>query len=489
MASLLHTYSPEKLIGRVYTPSHIVEKILDDIGFDNEDILGKQVIDPACGDGQFLIEVARRIIRFSTVENLQLNLSKIHGWDIDEHAVNECINNLNKVISPYNIRIEWNVSLRNSLYKIPTQAAFDFVVGNPPYIRIQHLDLSLRSYLQREYICCKSGSTDAYIAFFELAYQLLSENGICGFITPNSYLYSDTAKTLRNLFITYGCIKQISNFGSIQLFDGASTYSAITVFSKKSNPSFLFEEAYSKFDFLSKLYPCSELRLSYPWQLSATKEVSREGIRLGDIASIHVGITTLCDPAYIFKIRNYNEDFVVAQTKYCGDILIESGILRPIIKASTFKAITTETSHILFPYELIHDRYQILPEVQLKSKFPKAYQYLKRIKFILDQRDNGKINSVAWYAFGRSQGLNIGGGTKIIFPPISKHPTFIVDDSESLFYSGYCIKYNGDNEKLAVKLNSRKMEDYISLSSRDFRGGYKGYNKKVVQEFRIENIQ
>lgn len=470
----------------MYTPTHIVEKILDDMGYNTQNILGKNVIDPACGDGQFLIEVAKRIIHFSGIDDLQLNLSKIHGWDIDANVVNMCIKNLNNLVEPLDIKVDWKIVQRDSFIKSATRHIFEFVVGNPPYIRIQHLDSATRSYLQHNYICCRSGSTDAFIAFFELAYDLLSDHGVCGFITPNSYLYSDTAKTLRNLFITYGCIRQISNFGSLQLFDGVSTYSAITIFSKKSNSEFRFEEAYTKFDFFVKNYPIFELKLSFPWQLSATKTISQYGTRLGDIASIHVGITTLCDPAFIFNIRNYSPDHVIAETKFCGDVVIESAILRPIIKASTFKAITTDIKYIIFPYELINNRYEIIQENKLQELFPKAYSYLKKIKSLLDKRDNGKPNIVSWYAYGRSQGLNITSGKKILFPPISKKPTFIVDDSDSLFYSGYCIKFNGNIEGLAKELNSQKMADYISLSSRDFRGGYKGYNKKVVQEFKIE---
>ena len=62
MASLVKNYNQEKLFGKIYTPQHIVEKILDDVGFSGSSILGKLIIDPACGDGQFLTEIVKRII-------------------------------------------------------------------------------------------------------------------------------------------------------------------------------------------------------------------------------------------------------------------------------------------------------------------------------------------------------------------------------------------------------------------------------------------
>lgn len=486
MASLIKEFTQEKLFGKVYTPNFIVDKMLDDIGYVSPAVLGKSILDPACGDGQFLVEIVKRIIQHSGVDQLAANLSYVHGWDIDRVAVCKCIENLDRLILGLGVQVRWNIQIRDSLINNCRTESFDFIVGNPPYVRIQHMDLLTRQYLQRHYICCQSGSTDAFIAFFELSLRLLSQNGVCGFITPNSYLYSRTACNLRNLFITHACIKKISNYGHFQVFDGASTYSAITIFTKQRNTGFLYEEAYSKFDFLSKYFCQDTLRISKPWQLSVSKTIDNSGLRLGDIASIHVGITTLCDKAYIFKIRHYNDSYVIAESKLVGDVLIESELVKPIIKASTFKALVTETDHILLPYKLVGSAYQIIPEDLLKESFPKAYKYLTSIRHLLDRRDNGKPNAVAWYAFGRSQGLVAQKGSKIVFPPISKTPTFIIDDSESLIYSGYCIKYKGDIQLLASQLNSQSMQDYISISSRDFRGGYKGYNKAVVQEFRVQ---
>jgi hypothetical protein len=119
-----------------------------------------------------------------------------------------------------------------------------------------------------------------------------------------------------------------------------------------------------------------------------------------------------------------------------------------------------------------------------------AYNYLFSVKDELDKRDNGKNNAVAWYAFGRSQGLDTSFGKKILFSPINNKPNFIlVENEECTFYSGYCIKYKGDYLFLLEQLNSQRLADFISVSSRDFRGGWKAYNKKSLEEFIIINHQ
>ncbi|MDR2439888.1 MAG: hypothetical protein LBE12_11030, partial [Planctomycetaceae bacterium] len=101
----------------------------------------------------------------------------------------------------------------------------------------------------------------------------------------------------------------------------------------------------------------------------------------------------------------------------------------------------------------------------------------------------GLPNSVAWYAFGRSQGLNTSFGEKIIFSPMNCKPNFIYyPNPDATFYSGYCIKkINGFSiEKLLFQLNSDRMDKFVSMSSRDFRGGWKAYNKKIIENFEVE---
>lgn len=77
----------QKKLGKVYTPEFIVKKILNDIEYTNENILGKKILDPACGDGKFLIEIVKRIIQFSPTNTLKENLQFVYGWDIDRNEM------------------------------------------------------------------------------------------------------------------------------------------------------------------------------------------------------------------------------------------------------------------------------------------------------------------------------------------------------------------------------------------------------------------
>jgi adenine-specific DNA-methyltransferase len=179
---------------------HIVDKILKDSGFYESDLTDKIILDPACGDGRFLVPIVEYIIENTHTSQIKSRLEQIHGWDIDKEAIKLCRQNLDNLIKPLGIAVDWNLKRCDALKQKNTKKRFHFIVGNPPYIRIQHLPEEQRKFIQNQFSFCQSGSTDAYLAFFQLASMLLAEDGICGFITPNSWLTSETGKPLRAYF-------------------------------------------------------------------------------------------------------------------------------------------------------------------------------------------------------------------------------------------------------------------------------------------------
>ncbi len=489
MASLTRTYTQKKLLGKVYTPAHIVEKILDEVGIQGPGLLGKSILDPACGDGRFLIEVVQRIIHFSPIEHLTDNLNQVHGWDVDKAALADCKAALDELVAPFGVRISWNLSKKDALLLHRDTRQFDFIIGNPPYIRIQHLPETQRVYLQSNYHFCRSGSTDTFVAFFELSHRLLSPIGRCGFITPNSYFFSETARPLRRYFEEKQNLYLITNYGSVRVFDNTGTYAAITIFGTLSTSSFCYEVSNEKFEYQRRQIGYDELKQNDLWQLSVQKASQEEGARLGDLCRISVGVTTLSDKIYLFRVQKYLPGGLVSVVSKNGvEAILEKEILKPIIKASRLKKEDTGISeYILFPYQKNEaGKNTILSETKLKTNFPQAYAYLVSQKGNLDRRDNGKKNAVAWYAFGRAQSLDTCFGKKIIFSPMNREPNFIFSENpDALIYSGYFIKYDGEYSKLLAVLNSAKMADYMAIAGRDFRGGWKGYSKKILENFRI----
>lgn len=54
--------SKHKTLGQVFTPTWIVSEILNLVGYNDDTILNKYILEPSCGDGVFLLEIVERYI-------------------------------------------------------------------------------------------------------------------------------------------------------------------------------------------------------------------------------------------------------------------------------------------------------------------------------------------------------------------------------------------------------------------------------------------
>ena len=56
-----------KSLGQVFTPNWIVSEILDLVGYNNESILDKYILEPSSGDGAFLLEIVKNDWSFTNI--------------------------------------------------------------------------------------------------------------------------------------------------------------------------------------------------------------------------------------------------------------------------------------------------------------------------------------------------------------------------------------------------------------------------------------
>ncbi|TXH54926.1 MAG: methyltransferase [Bacteroidia bacterium] len=128
-----------------------------------------------------------------------------------------------KKIKPFN----W----QKAFPEIFKQGGFDAVIGNPPYVMLQNLetrevfDYSLRKFESAKY------KIDTYQIFTEQSVKLLKENGLLGFITPNTFLKNIHSEPLRK-FILNNCIIQEILLFNYSVFAAASVDTCIFIFKK-----------------------------------------------------------------------------------------------------------------------------------------------------------------------------------------------------------------------------------------------------------------
>jgi adenine-specific DNA-methyltransferase len=487
-----------KTLGQVFTPDWIIKEILDLIDYQGEKILNKYILEPSSGDGAFLIEIVKRYIascRSKNFQNVEIKegLEKhIYAIELDEFEFNKSIENLDKLVENLGIteKINWSIFNENTLnfYK-GYNGFFDFIVGNPPYIRIHNLNNETRELIKKEFKFSE-GTIDIYLSFFEMGFKMLKKDGLLGFITPNSFLHNSSYQLFRDYLKKEKKLKTLIDFKANKVFKGYSTYTAITIFDlNNQNEFFEYKELENeKIELKNRVNFANLNKLDWSFtdqenEFFLTDLNSDKNSSIKDFFDVQYGFATLRDKIYLGTIKNYDENIV-----WFNDYLLEKDLLRKVVKGSKFKGKINENERILFPYEFINNKYIIIPEKKLATLYPKTYSYLLENKIELESRDLDK--GALWYEFGRSQGVQTIHNEKIVLSTlVNGKIDFYKIPKEVLMYSGLFIIKNkpfSDWKIIEDTLSSDEFYKYIRLTGKDFSGGYKSVTSKQIKEFKIK---
>ena len=509
---LLIPQEDKKTNGAFFTPPYIVDFIVRQVSPQ----VNEKVADLSCGSGAFILGLLRYYTDVLGVSATECVKKNIYGADILNYNVNRCklLVVLFGFLKGENIKEKDIHVIQTDSLKHKWNTTFDAVVGNPPYVKFQDLDETLRNYLFTNWETTKLGTYNLYFAFFELGYKLLKSNGRLGYITPNNFFTSLSGEYLRHYFQNKQCIYSIIDFNSTKVFD-VQTYTAITFINKRKNESILYDRIdddetpqsfLNNIELTENLY--KELSVK-KWRLLCGDErkniyaIENSGDSLKSLFNICVGIATLKDDAYTFVPYQEDGKYYFIKEKDGIEYKIEKGATRPLVKISDMKSqedVEKNKKRIIFPYYLdVNNRATLYEEKELKSLFPFCYQYLLTKKEILANRGKGNHVYEPFYQYGRLQTMN-KKGMKLLTPTFSLYPRFLVDNhSDGLFTNGYGIYPNNKETSLFPNpitleenfdvvqkiLNSSIMHYYVKKTSVSIEGGYPCYQKNFIEKFTI----
>ncbi len=96
----------------------------------------------------------------------------------------------------YHNAFEWRFEFPEVLNDEGDFLGFDCIIGNPPYIRQEHIK-DIKPLLEKQYQDFYNSTADIYTYFFALSYHLLKEKGFSAFITSNKYARAKYGAKLR----------------------------------------------------------------------------------------------------------------------------------------------------------------------------------------------------------------------------------------------------------------------------------------------------
>lgn len=392
---------------------------------------------------------------------------------------------------------------------------FDIVIANPPYIGEKgHKDIFApvkKSVLKQFYL----GKMDFSYFFFHLALNLLKNNGICSFITENSYITATGGLSLRKDFQDRASILNLVNFNELKIFKSAlGQYNMITLLRKSDNKdvscdiadvhrkgfltSSIFNGIVSKTDnqvlyysaLQKDLYEGEECYIrmctedSHSVLFNILSKVKKTNEILGDICCVNTGIMGGCDFVNKKNIRYIpNEEKIlqdiqegdgvfVLDNTYSRDLVQiknfnETTLLKPFFKNSDIRKYYTSgkfIKFIVFSSDSCSDEQQRI----IQKNLQRFRGILRKIRQINNE------SLAKWHILRRGASHpQIFALPKIVVPQRSSENTFGYNESEwyaasDVFFitkakKGYKLKY------ILALLNSKLY--YVWLYNRGKRKG------------------
>lgn len=473
---------------QIYTPSKVVNFMLDNVGFNNKcGIEGKHIIDNSCGNGNFLVEIVKRIFQFIPNIDREYLETYVHGIEIDEPAYNEAINRLNKIATEHNIsNVKWDVRNSNALRTTDFDNSMDYVVGNPPYCNVHHMSKENYDLLKTEFFFCSDGMTDLYIGFFEKGIQMLNSNGILGYITPNSWLTSNAGYWLRDHLYSHNSLQKIYNFDTDKLFNDATTFTCITIID--NNRSFDDDNIvvyHGNFNDLSdNKQHCSvvdkhDIYVSEKILTNLKDDVIRHIIdyEIKDYDKRFIvknGLATLKDKLFVINPDDKDANVDIYVDLYCNEII------------DCVKASKGEFKYIIYPYD--------------DSGKPLSYDNLcLYVRSLLERRAERldiDMTQENWYLYGRTQAIKDVNKYRVSCNNLIRDKNDVILrelPANTAVYSGFYIIRNGmlQNRK-EMKLLYHQVEDalktnlfanYVKSIGKSKNGGYYTFSTEDLEQF------
>ena len=458
--------------GITYTPAWVVEYMISLLDIQEHEVIHEM----SCGRGMFVVGLVKHWRQRGK------SWEWINEWahehlkcvDTDHNAIKDLQYLWQEIISPHlpETFMPLNAHAMDALFGALSKETCDVMVGNPPYVRVQHLQDDYLDKLRAHYSSCARGNVDLYYAFIEHA--LTHAKRVC-LITPNSWMSNQSAKHLRKLMAPR--LSHVVDFQSQLVFAPVRAYTSITLFGAPATPSLMFSnDTRNAWKFMDKAAWVPPEKLLLPW---ASQDTDAHHSVLSDHCHVLGGLATLSDKSFILPSPTLSADglFVLQKDPLNDNQEIRVPIeFAPILIKATDGAQSVGRQRILFPYR----NAKIVAEKDLSLLAPDLLSWLTRRRAQLERRDKGKTQQYdSWYAYGRRQGLHEISGAVVVVPQMGNgalHPFEVSVTSPQdrfVFTSGYVLVPTSphvNGAALASAVASPQMWSYVTVHGRQWAG-------------------
>lgn len=510
--------------GSVYTKPWVVEFILDLAGYvPAKNLVDRIAIEPCCGDGEFLEAMLRRLIDSCLNQKRHFEDCKasLLAFDMDAGAVDRSRERVVGILvvegcEPELAKRLANGWIRHSDFLLDADldvlhlgGGVDYVIGNPPYVRLEAIESGIVG-LYRERYKTMRGRADLYVGFYERALGLLRESGTCAFICADRWLLNQYGASLRKLVTDgYSVEVVVEMHRSDAFFMEVLAYPAITVIRRDRQRSALVakldgSEDTGNGEALSELVSAVQSvrsgsritrTLSHtrgvvvdewftgdnPWpcvspeRLKLLKQLEALYQPLEDDATgtkVRIGIATGSDKIFITK----------------NPELVERDRLLPLVmgRDTISGSIAWSGSYLVNPWE--EDGSLVDPE-----RYPQLKEYFEQNREALSARHTAKKTPDRWYKTIDKVAHELTAREKLLIPDIKGESHPVLDKGKYYPHHNlyYVVSDTWDIRVLGGILLSKVGQFFIECYAIRMSGGYLRFQAQYLRRIRVprqENI-
>jgi hypothetical protein len=485
--------------GAVFTRREVVDFMLDLAGYTTDRPLHRmRLLEPSFGGGEFLLAAVVRLLTASKAANNVGDLANcIRAVELHGNTYREtqalAIDLLARSGFPAreSRRLAESWLQQGDFLLSDLSGQFDFVVGNPPYVRQELIPAALLAEYRRRYASLYDRA-DLYVPFIERSLGLLAAGGQFVFICADRWTKNQYGGPLRAMVAKAFNLKAYVDMLDTPAFDSdVIAYPAITLIERaepgptlvKKRPGLLATELSQLASTLRAGKPCPELGVleveqagigSEPWVLSS---YAKRGLlrRLEALfptleeagCRVSIGVATGADNAFIAPMAELDVEpsrklpLVTTKDIASGEVRwLGLGVVNPFEDDGKLADLT---------------------------KYPKLRAHLERHREAIAGRHVAKKTPANWYRTIDRITPSLAARPKLLIPDIkgSAHVVYEAGDLYPHHNLYFVLSQEWDLRALQAVLLSSVARQFVAAYSTTMRGGFLRFQAQYLRRIRL----
>jgi hypothetical protein len=489
--------------GAIYTRREVVDFILDLVGYtDDQNLASKSLLEPSFGAGDFLLPAVERLmssLKGGTQQSADSERLKhcIRAVELNRDAFEKTRADVLALLFSHGFNQRNAQALVESwliggdFLLAPLTDGFDFVVGNPPYVRQELIPEALLAVYRKRFSTLFDRA-DLYVPFIERSLRLLAAGGQLSFICADRWMKNRYGGPLRELVAKDFHLRiYVDMTGTPAFHSEVAAYPAITVIGREMpGPTRVAERPPIEAVALKEL--ASHLRAeglgdtelvrelsgvvigAEPWVLHASDKtdlvrrieaaypsIEEVGCKVG------IGVATGADKAYIGKLAELDVEpdrkLPIVMTRDISTGRVDwrgYGVINPFTDEGTL--------------------------VDLR-KFPKLQRYLEDRRAEIGDRHVARKSPANWYRTIDRITPSLAARPKLLIPDIKGEAQVVFE--EGMLYPHhnlyFVISDAWDLKALQAVLLSKLTRLFIETYSTKMRGGFLRFQAQYLRRIRL----